>query len=101
MSVILLAIRLCGYWATRSSTPQHQFGLRSFRDLPRNFELDAQFNSVSAIKTIPDIVSGEGIDGYSELDVRVAWHGWRTLDISLVGQNLLHERHTEFGAPAA
>lgn len=83
------------------STPKHQFGLRSFVDLPGNFELDAQFRHLSAIASIPEIVSGAGIDGYSELDMRVAWHGWRSLEVSVVGQNLLHARHPEFGAPAS
>ncbi len=44
---------------------------------------------------------GPGIDGYSELDVRLAWRGERTLELALVGQNLLHDHHIEFGTPAA
>jgi hypothetical protein len=46
-------------------------------------------------------VSGEGLPGYSELDLHLAWDGWRQLELSLVGQNLLHDHHLEFGQPGA
>jgi iron complex outermembrane receptor protein len=55
---------------------------------------------LSAVRQLPSIVSGGGIEGYTELDLRLAWRGWRRMEISVVGQNLLHDRHTEFGAPA-
>jgi iron complex outermembrane receptor protein len=28
-------------------------------------------------------------------------NGWRQLELSVVGQNLLHDRHAEFGPPEA
>ena len=83
------------------STPRHQFGLRSYLDLPARFQFDVMFRHLSAIRQIPLIVTGEGPDAYSELDVRLAWDGWRRMEISLVGQNLLHDHHAEFGAPAS
>ena len=83
------------------STPRHQFGLRSYLDLPARFQFDVMFRQLSAIRQIPQIVTGEGLDGYAELDVRLAWDGWRRVEISLVGQNLLHDHHAEFGEPAA
>jgi iron complex outermembrane receptor protein len=81
------------------STPRHQFGLRSSTDLPGRFRLDALFRRVAAIRQIPLIVSGEGLPGYSSLDLRVAWDGWRQMEVALVGQNLLQSRHLEFGPP--
>src|SRR2546427_12775310 len=33
---------------------------------------------------------------YGELDLRVAWQPVGALELSLVGQNLLHARHAEF-----
>jgi iron complex outermembrane recepter protein len=81
------------------STPKHQVGLRSYLDLPAGFQLDAQWRWLSDIQRLPDIVTGDGIDGYSELDLRVAWHAARGLELSIVGQNLLHRRHVEFGTP--
>ncbi|MGH8177291.1 MAG: TonB-dependent receptor plug domain-containing protein [Steroidobacter sp.] len=83
------------------ATPQHQFGLRSSLDLPGNLQLDAQFRRLSDVRRSPDIVTGEGVAGYSELDIRVAWRALQQLEISILGQNLLHEHHAEFGSPAA
>ena len=82
------------------ATPRHQVGLRSFLDLPRSFQFDAQLRSLSAVRRLPPVPSGQGIPGYSEMDMRLAWHGWRRIELSLVGQNLLHDHHPEFG-PAA
>jgi iron complex outermembrane receptor protein len=83
------------------SSPRHQLGLRSFLDLPARFRFDAQFRHATAIRHIPQIVSGEGLPGYSELDLHLAWDGWKQLELSLVGQNLLHDHHLEFGQPGA
>ena len=82
------------------STPRHQVGLRSLMDLPASFQLDAHVRSISDVRQIPQIVSGDGIDGYAELDLRLAWGGWRQMELSLVGRNLLHGSHVEFGPPA-
>jgi iron complex outermembrane receptor protein len=87
-----------GAWL-EGSTPRHQFGLRSSWDLPSNFQFDAQFRALTRIRQIPAIVSGEGLPGYEEVDVRLAWDGWRQLELSIVGQNLLNSRHIEFGGP--
>jgi iron complex outermembrane recepter protein len=81
------------------ATPRHQFGVRSFLDLPKNLQLDAQFRHLTAIRSLPALATDPGIPRYSELDARVAWHGWRQAEISLVGQNLLHDHHVEFGTP--
>jgi iron complex outermembrane receptor protein len=83
------------------STPRHQFGLRSLLDLPARFQLDTHVRNVTAIRSIPAIVTGEGLGGYAELDLRLAWDGWKQLELSVVGQNLLHDHHAEFGPPAA
>ena len=83
------------------STPRNQFGLRSSLDLPGGWQIDAQFRSLTEIRRIPEIVSGEGIPGYSELDIRLAWQSGTNMELSVVGQNLLHDHHPEFGAPGA
>jgi iron complex outermembrane receptor protein len=85
----------------QGATPHHQFGLQSFLDLPHSFQCDAQFRHLTAIRQLPAITNGGGIPGYSELDARFAWRGWKQMKISLVGQNLLHDHHVEFGAPDA
>jgi iron complex outermembrane recepter protein len=81
------------------STPRHQFGLRSYLDLPARFQFDVMFRRLGAIRQIPSIITGEGLPGYAELDVRLGWDGWRRTELSLVGQNLLHAHHAEFGEP--
>jgi iron complex outermembrane recepter protein len=83
------------------ASPRHQFALGSYLSLPRGFELDAHFRHVSALERLPEIPSGEGIPAYSELDVRLSWRASETMRVSLVGQNLLHDHHLEFGTPAA
>lgn len=83
------------------ATPRHQVGLRSFLDLPAGFELDALFRYSSDIVRNPEVVSGPEIDAYAELDLRIGWRGWRRMELALVGQNLLHRRHIEFGTPQA
>lgn len=86
---------------TAGATPRHQLGLRSFLDLPRNVRVDAQLRYLSAIRQLPELVNGGGVPGYTEMDLRLAWQALERLELSLVGQNLLHAHHPEFGAPAA
>ena len=88
-----------GTWLD-GATPRHQFGLRSSVDLPAHVQADVLFRSLSAIRRLPSITTGGGIPGYSEVDMRLAWIGWKRADFSLVGQNLLHAHHPEFGSPA-
>lgn len=83
------------------ATPRNQFGLRSFLDLPGNFAMDAFLRHLDDIRQIPQIVTGTGLPGYTELDLRFAWRGWRSLELSLTGRDLLHAHHHEFGAPAS
>jgi iron complex outermembrane receptor protein len=87
-----------GAWLA-GATPRHRFGVRSSMDLPAHFQFDAQFRVLTRIRQLPQIVSGEGLPGYEELDARLAWDGWRQLELSIVGQNLLNSRHFEFGGP--
>ncbi|MGH9308769.1 MAG: TonB-dependent receptor domain-containing protein, partial [Vicinamibacterales bacterium] len=83
------------------STPRHQIGLRSALDLPARFQVDGFFRHLSAVRHMPVDPGGEGIPGYSELNLRVAWLGWRQAEISLIGRNLLHAHHPEFGPPGS
>jgi iron complex outermembrane receptor protein len=82
------------------ATPRHQLVLASYLSLPGDFELDAQFRRLSDLRRLPQISNGTGISGYSELDVQLSWQASRQMRVSLVGQNLLHDHHVEFGSPA-
>jgi iron complex outermembrane receptor protein len=73
--------------------PRSRFVLRSLMDLPRDVELDGTLRYVARL---PSPV----VPAYTELDLRLGWHATGALEFSLVGQNLLHARHPEFGAPS-
>jgi iron complex outermembrane receptor protein len=83
------------------TTPRHQISLRSLLDLPGELQLDAHLRHSTELERQPEIQVGPGIDGYTELDVRLGWRASDRLEVALVGQNLLHDHHTEFGTPAA
>jgi iron complex outermembrane receptor protein len=83
------------------ATPRHQFSLRSLLDLSGNLQLDVQFRHSTQIDRLTEDSTGAGIGAYSELDLRVAWQASDRLELSVVGQNLLHDHHVEFGAPLA
>lgn len=80
------------------STPRHQLGLRAAVDIGP-LQLDAFLRHVSRIRRDPQIVTGEGIKGYTDLDLRLAY-SHRQLELVLALQNLLHHDRLEFGAPA-
>ena len=70
-------------------TPRNQLSLQSSMDLPWNLHFDA-------IGRYVDEVSDQNIPPYVALDLRLAWHPTRNLEFSIVGQNLLDDRHPEF-----
>jgi iron complex outermembrane receptor protein len=77
-----------------SNAPTHQFVLRSSHDLGRRVSLDGQLRYVDNVSGVPAYFTG---------DVRLAWRPMDNLEFSLVGQNLLQDRHPEqssvIGAP--
>ena len=83
-----------------TADPEHQVSLRSELNLPRRTEFDAALRWVD---TLP-INSGPSlgtVPAYFELNMRLAWHASDRLEFSLVGQNLLHDHHPEYGFPDA
>jgi iron complex outermembrane receptor protein len=85
-----------GEWR-EDSTPRDIAGLRSLISLGTRVEIDAQLRYQAEILRQPDWVTGESLDGFTELDVHVGWHANDHWDLALVGQNLLHDDHVEFG----
>ena len=71
--------------------PEHQFFLRSSLDFADHWESDLDYRYIAGI-------SNQGVPAYSELDVRLGWEPVPGCEVSIVGQNLLHKRHAEFGA---
>jgi iron complex outermembrane receptor protein len=74
-----------------ANDPSFLASVRSYLDLPHGLALDALFRHAAER---PD----PRVPAYSELDLRLGWTvqpGW---ELSLVGQNLLHDRHPELGS---
>jgi len=78
--------------ATESQVPDRQFSLQSSVDLPAHLGLAAWLRAI-------DDISNQQVPAYAELNATLSWQPMAKLDLSLVGQNLLHRRHVEFGAP--
>ncbi|MDB6127837.1 MAG: TonB-dependent receptor, plug [Verrucomicrobia bacterium] len=81
------------------SDPAQQFSLRSSFDLPGNLELDAGLRWVDERPGHNGTTVGT-LPSYAEADVRLAWHLTAQLELALVGQNLLHDQHPEYGYPS-
>jgi len=80
--------------SAENHTPDRQFSVRSSADLPGHLSLDG------TVRYVGDIVNQQ-VPAYGELDVRLGWQPVPRLEVSVVGQNLLHDHHVEFGAPGA
>lgn len=77
--------------SAESNDPEHQFLLQSNVKLPYNFE----FGTVARyVDKLPRPV----VPYYVGLDLRLSWKLGKVLELSVVGQNLLYERHREFKA---
>jgi len=79
-----------------TADPKNQYSLRSFMDLPNKLSLDATFRWVDRVPMNNSGVVAY-VPSYAELDIRLGWQPIESLEVSLVGQNLLHESHPEFG----
>jgi len=82
-----------------TADPQNQVFLRSSMDLPQNIELDMGGRFIDSL-TINNGPTAATVPGYFELDARLAWHPSKNMEISIVGQNLLHDQHAEYGFPS-
>jgi iron complex outermembrane receptor protein len=73
-------------------TPQHQISLRSGFDIGRQVTLDLWLRGSDRLASI----DGVSIPGYLTMDTRIAWKPCKTLELSVVGQNLFHNHRSEF-----
>jgi iron complex outermembrane recepter protein len=71
----------------QANSPRHTFEVRSFLNLSRNLDWDTSLSSVGPVANTP---------GYTRLDTRLGWRLRESLELSVVGQNLLTPRHAEF-----
>jgi iron complex outermembrane receptor protein len=79
---------------SEANDPRHIFKLRSYTTVSNRVEVDGFFRYVSELPQ-------PFVDAYTELDLRFGYRvrpGW---NLSLIGTNLLHDRHLEFRAGTA
>jgi iron complex outermembrane receptor protein len=74
--------------ATERDDPENMVKLHSSMNLPFNLEFD---QVVRYMDTLPNPY----VPSYLALDLRLGWHPWKDLEISIAGQNLLDNRHPE------
>ncbi len=80
--------------AAESRAPDRQLLVHSSVDLPARLTLGGAFRAIGAI-------ANQQVPAYAELNASLRWRPAARLELSVVGQNLLHRRHPEFGLPAA
>lgn len=71
------------------TSPQQQWQLHSYLDLPGDLNLDAGIYYV-------DGLSSQNIPSYTRLDLRLGWKPFKDMELSLAGQNLANNHHPEF-----
>jgi iron complex outermembrane receptor protein len=74
--------------STEGSSPHHQIVIQSSIDLPKKLELDQTFRYVSALPA-------QRVGAYATGDVRFSWRALRSVEFSIVGQNLFQPHHPE------
>ncbi len=72
--------------ALELNAPTHQATLRSSYDFTRHASLDAQLRYVDNVQSVP---------AYVTADLRLSYRPTANLELSIVGQNLLADRHPE------
>jgi TonB dependent receptor len=78
--------------AIARETPKHQFQIRSFLNLTRRLEWEAAIYQVGHLTD-----GGAGpTSSYTRLDSRLGWRLGESLELSVVGQNLLSPAHAEY-----
>ena len=82
-----------------TADPKHQFSIRSALNLPWQVNLDAALRWVDALRTNNGALPGT-VPSYFEADTRLAWQATQGLELAVVGQNLLHAHHLEYGYPS-
>lgn len=80
-----------GRTASEANDPRHQAGARASLDLPGEIEADAVLRRVGELPN-------PRVPAYTELNARVGWRATPRLELAVIGQDLLHAHHPEFGA---
>jgi iron complex outermembrane receptor protein len=78
--------------AAEGQSPRNQASLRLRWDATDRLAIDGTFYYV-------DNLPSYDIDAYTRFDLRIGWRLTNSVELELVGQNLLDNRHREFVAP--
>jgi iron complex outermembrane recepter protein len=81
-----------------TSDPQQQLSLRSRMEVGQGVEFDTGLRWVDT-RTVNNSGVPAKVPDYLEMDVRLGWRPTESLEVSLLGQNLLHDHHPEYGVP--
>ena len=76
------------------SDPRHQAGLRLATQPFAHWEFDTELRYVDRLPAVR-------VPDYTEMGARLAYQPLNSLELALIGQNLLQDRHQEWGAPGA
>lgn len=76
--------------AAEGLSPHHQATLQSTVEFGGGYAFDATLRYVDRLAAL-------SVDDYLELDLRLGWKPTEALEVALVGRNLLHDSHFEFG----
>ncbi len=80
---------------TLGRSPQQHLSIRSVISPRKNIELDVVFRYVGT-NTAISAFGAAMIKDYVSMDIRLAWWPVEDVELSLVGQNLLAEKHLEY-----
>lgn len=95
---LLVAIVLIHSTAAAAQTEDTTAPPSSLKQLSLEQLMDIEVTSVSRH---PERLAATNLDpSYPEMDVRLGWRPVQGLELSIVGQNLLHGRHAEYGFPS-
>jgi iron complex outermembrane receptor protein len=81
-----------------TADPQQQVSLRSAVDITRVADLSTELRWVDTLHINNGPTVGI-VPSYLELNARLGWHLTARLELSVVGENLLHSQHLEYGFP--
>ncbi|MEQ1544331.1 TonB-dependent receptor [Methyloglobulus sp.] len=90
-----LHTQLTGNDRTTPVSPEQRASLRGALSPWKNIDMDFWFRYVDANFTIGEF-GAPRIKPYVTLDLRLAWRPHKNLELSLVGQNLLAQKHLEY-----
>jgi iron complex outermembrane receptor protein len=77
--------------AAEGNDPRHSFALHTTMNLPGRIEVDAFLRAM-------DRLPSPAVPGYADLDLRAGWRVTNDWELAVIGHNLLHDSHPEYGA---